>query len=81
VAYVPFSSSKFSVFHSVYFMTLAITLFAFVPYMDCDLVSVRIMKFLNERDWRYSIMPRLLESDSLQKRLKTMPTMRTAYVL
>ena len=40
MAYVPFSISKFSVFHSVYFMTLAITLFAFVPYVDCDLVSV-----------------------------------------
>lgn len=67
MAYVPFSISKFSIFHSVYFMTLAISLFAFVLNVDCHLVNVRIIKFLDEGAWRYSIMPKLFASDSVYK--------------
>jgi len=67
VAVVPFSISKFSIFHLVYFMTLAINLLAFVLNVDCHLVIVRIIKFLNERAWRYSIMPKLFASDSVYK--------------
>jgi len=48
-------------------MTLAISLFAFVLNVDCYLVSVQIIKFLNERDWRYSIMPKLLASDCIKR--------------